>query len=190
MAHAAAPEVRGGIVSRRALVLGAVVGGVSGLQVASAQTAVDAFQPVTGAAKFAFTLPDVAGESVALAGQRGQVVLVHFFATWCEPCRDELAALRALVARAAGRATVVAISVAEVSRRVRGFLEQNPVNYPVLLDEDRAVSKAWGVSVLPTTFVLDAELRPRFVVERDLAWDQINPDHLLAIAKIGLIPGG
>jgi peroxiredoxin len=186
----AAPEARGGIISRRAVVLGAAICGAAGFRKASAQTAADAFLFISGAAKPAFALPDIGGANVALTSQRGRPVLVHFFATWCEPCRDELAALRSLVAHADGHITVVAISVAEVPLRVRRFMEQNPVNYPVLLDEDRAVTKSWDVSVLPTTFVLDAELKPRFVVEHDLAWDQINLDQLLAMAKTGITPGG
>ena len=50
-----------------------------------------------------------------------------------------------------------------------------PINYPVLLDRDRAVTRAWKVGTLPTTFVLDADLRPRLVVEAEFAWDRIDP---------------
>jgi len=45
-----------------------------------------------------------------------------------------------------------------------------PADFAVLLDRDRAVTKAWQVSALPTTFVLDAELAPRLFVEGDLDW--------------------
>jgi peroxiredoxin len=125
-----------------------------------------------------FTLPDTASSDLSLAGARGQVVLVHFFATWCEPCREELPALSRLAARGQGNVKVLAISVAEGDLRVRGFLETMPLDFPVLLDRDRAVAKGWNVSTLPTTFVLDANLRPQFVVEADFAWDGIDPAKL------------
>jgi peroxiredoxin len=127
----------------------------------------------------AFTLPDTAGDNVALEAARGRVVLVHFFATWCEPCREELPALNRLSARADGTVKVLAIAVADADRSVQRFLEHTPVNFPVLLDRDRAVAKAWQVVTLPTSFVLDANLQPRLVVESDYAWDTIDPDKLI-----------
>src|SRR5262245_13920465 len=60
------------------------------------------------AAKPDFSLPDLDGAQSRLSGHAGRVVLVHFFATWCEPCREELASLRALVERVpAERLTVL-----------------------------------------------------------------------------------
>jgi peroxiredoxin len=123
----------------------------------------------------AFTLQDSTGDEIALATHRGRNVLVHFFATWCEPCREELPALKRLVERADSRGlAVLAISVAEVPIRVRRFLGETPVNFPVLLDQDRAVAKSWGVDTLPTTFILDADLKPRLAVEREYDWDKLD----------------
>jgi peroxiredoxin len=128
----------------------------------------------------AFTLRDSQDEFVALASHRGRNVVVHFFATWCEPCRDELPALNRLVARAdAGRLAVLAISVAEVPIRVRRFLGEIPVNFPVLLDQDRAVAKAWGVDSLPATFILDTGLKPRLAVMREYDWDGLDLANVL-----------
>jgi peroxiredoxin len=125
-----------------------------------------------------FSLPNTAGADVALEAARGHVVLVHFFATWCESCREELPALNRLAARASGDVKVLAIAVADADQRVQRFFETTPVDFPVLLDRDRAVAKAWQVTTLPTTFVLDAGLRPRFVVETDYAWDSLDPKEL------------
>jgi thiol-disulfide isomerase/thioredoxin len=126
----------------------------------------------TAGRQLPFTLPSTNGADVALDSVRGQVVLVHFFATWCEPCREELPALNRLAARANGTVKVLAIAVGEVKVSVRRFIETTPVNYSVLLDHERAVASAW---TLPTTFVLDADLRPRLVVETEFAWDSIDP---------------
>jgi peroxiredoxin len=121
-----------------------------------------------------FILPSSGGENIALENARGRAVLVHFFATWCEPCKEELPALDRLAKRATGAATVLAISVAEVDTRVHRFLETMPLTFPVLLDRDRAITRTWNVSILPTTFVLDANLHPRLVVESDFSWDTID----------------
>ncbi len=115
------------------------------------------------------------GRGYRLETARGHVVLVHFFATWCEPCREELPALNRLAARADGSVKVLAIAVADADRSVQRFFETTPVDFPVLLDRDRAVAKAWNVTTLPTTFVLDASLQPKLVVETDYAWDSLDP---------------
>jgi len=129
----------------------------------------------TAGAQPIFSLPNTTGANVALEAARGHVVLVHFFATWCEPCREELPALNRLAARANGSVKVLAVAVADADQRVQRFFETMPVDFPVLLDRDRAVAKAWSVATLPTTFVLDASLQPKFVVETDFAWDTIDP---------------
>jgi thiol-disulfide isomerase/thioredoxin len=138
----------------------------------------------TAGGQSTFSLPTMAGAAAALETERGHVVLVHFFATWCEPCREELPALNRLAARANGDVKVVAIAVADADQRVQRFFETTPVDFPILLDRDRAVAKAWNVATLPTTFVLDAGLRPRFVVETDFAWDTIDPKELTSASAI------
>jgi thiol-disulfide isomerase/thioredoxin len=137
----------------------------------------------SGSAQPTFSLPNSSlsnstGANVALEAARGHVLLVHFFATWCEPCREELPALNRLAARADGNVNVLAIAVADADRSVQRFFATTPVDFPVLLDRDRADAKAWNVTTLPTTFVLDAGLQPRLVVESDFAWDTIDPGKL------------
>jgi peroxiredoxin len=120
-----------------------------------------------------FALESLDGERTDLAQLRSSAGLVHFFATWCEPCRAELTALQQLHARLHdGSVTVVGIDVGEVDGRVRRFFTEQAVSFPILLDRDRAVSKTWRVSVLPTTFLLDRNLVPRFVAEGDVDWSQ------------------
>jgi peroxiredoxin len=175
-----APAGRGLFQNLTALV---ALGFVLCAPVASASGS-DAPQPAltawTGTAKSPFRLNDLANTAVSLADARAEIVVVHFFATWCEPCRDELPALRRLVERSdPAQLRVISISVAEVGARVRSFVEKLPVNFPILLDSDRAVAKSWSVSTLPTTFILDRDLHPRLFVEREYDWDQVDVPQLL-----------
>jgi peroxiredoxin len=127
-----------------------------------------------------FTLDALSGGRVDLADYRGRVVLVHFFATWCEPCREEIAALQRLTDRMAGKpVTVLAVNVAEVDGRVRRFFESERIKFAVVLDRDRAVTRAWQVFALPTTVVLDRELIPRLIAEGDIDWDRPAVDETL-----------
>jgi thiol-disulfide isomerase/thioredoxin len=131
-----------------------------------------------GGPRATFVLPASTGPDVALATERGRIVIVHFFASWCEPCREELPSLNRLAERSNDRVRVLAIAVSEVDLRVQRFLETTPVGFPVLFDRERTVAREWGVSRLPTSFILDADLRPRFVVETDFAWDKIDSSKL------------
>jgi thiol-disulfide isomerase/thioredoxin len=183
-----APEVRGTfrlkIRRLKAVAAFCCAGAVFYLAMLPLRADAAELQRWTAGAQPIFSLPNTAGADVALEAARGHVVLVHFFATWCEPCREELPALNRLAARANGDVKVVAIAVADADQRVQLFFETTAVDFPVLLDRDRTVAKAWNVATLPTTFVLDAALRPRFVVETDYAWDTIDPKELTSASAI------
>jgi peroxiredoxin len=130
--------------------------------------------PAGGPAKPDFSLQDLNGGNVPLKTFKGRMVLVHFFATWCEPCREELPALNRFLERSASNVSVVAISVVEVDPRVKRFFEAMPVTFPVLLDRDRTIAKSWKISTLSTTYVLDANMKPMLIVEADFAWDMVE----------------
>jgi len=118
-----------------------------------------------------FSLPSLDGPPQELARLRGRVVLIHFFATWCEPCREEMASLRELQSRLEARPfTIVPISVAEADGAVRRFFAGESLPFAILLDRDRAVARAWNIHTLPSTVVLDGGLKPRFIAEGDVDW--------------------
>jgi thiol-disulfide isomerase/thioredoxin len=171
-----APEFRGAQFGRTAASLKPVLLAIAllfSLWPCSAARASE-LTPVGGPAKPDFSLQDLNGENVPLKTFKGRTVLVHFFATWCDPCREELPALNRFLKRSASNASVVAISVAEVDPRVKRFFEGAPVDFPVLLDRDRAIAKSWKITALPTTYVLDAGMKPMLVVEADFAWDSVE----------------
>lgn len=131
-----------------------------------------------------FALPATSGGPVSLADRRGRFVVVHFFATWCAPCREELPALQHFAAQAAsGELDVLVISVAEPDGRVRRFTDSLPFALPVLLDRDRAVTRAWGIVALPSSVVLGPDLTPLLGIETDFAWDGTSPRQLIERAR-------
>ena len=108
-------------------------------------------------------LRSLEGKATRLADYRGKVLLVNFWATWCEPCRAEMPSMNRLRAALAGQPfEVLAVNLGEPESRIRRFLEQTPLDFPVLLDADKAVAKAWQARILPASYLVDADGRIRF----------------------------
>jgi len=119
----------------------------------------------------------------ALAALKGRPVVINFWATWCEPCRAEMPALDALRARRPDIA-VLTVAVADSAANVRRFAEDYLLDLEVVLDPDQARSRSWGVRMLPTTVVLDADHRIRYRAAGPLDWHAPRLDTLLT----GLAP--
>lgn len=135
-------------------------------------SAAETLPPWQDVADLGLTLESLSGDAVSLADHGDQVVLVHFFATWCEPCREELSSLDRLARSLEGRPfAVLAVDSGEPEARIRRFFEEFPVSFPILLDPDRAALTAWDVTTLPTSFVLGPDARPQSKAEGDVAWD-------------------
>lgn len=128
-------------------------------------------KPWTGGATPPLVLRDLAGKEHRLDDYKGKVVVLNFWATWCEPCREEMPSLNRLKAQMADAPfAILAVDMGEGEGRVNAFLDKTPVEFPVLLDRDSAVSKAWKVRVLPTTLVIDPDNRIRYMAIGELDW--------------------
>ncbi len=134
--------------------------------------------PWTESATPPLSLNDVAGRRHTLADYRGSVVLVNFWATWCEPCREEMVTMRKLQERLGGRPFVtLLVNYGESRMRVGEFVERESIDFPVLLDPNHDALRAWRVRVLPSSFLLDADGRLRYSVIGEIDWtgaDAVN----------------
>ena len=130
----------------------------------------------TGGRLPAFKLADAEGKEQGTADWRGKTGVVNFWATWCEPCREEMPSLDRLRKRLANKPfEVVAVNVGEAPERVARFTRDVPVSFPILYDSDGSTAKRWKVRGYPTSYVLgpDGRIRYYFVGELDWAHDDI-----------------
>jgi len=104
-----------------------------------------------------FTLTDLQGKSWTLQALRGKVVLVNFWATWCQPCRKEMPDLDTLYKRFKDQGFVIlGVSDEEVAK-VRQLLSERNVSYPILLDPGRKVNEVFRIEGIPKSFVYDRD---------------------------------
>jgi peroxiredoxin len=139
-------------------------------------------KPASGKA-VPFALRDLDGREHRLAQYRGKVVVLNFWATWCEPCREEMPSLDRLAEKLAGRPFVVlGVNYAEGAPRIREFTARLPLRFPLLLDRDGSVTKSWSVRTLPATYVIDPAQRLRHVAVGAIDWDA--PDAIALVEKL------
>jgi peroxiredoxin len=102
-----------------------------------------------------FTLTELNGKTWTLKEQRGKVVLLNFWATWCPPCRKEMPDLEALYQQFKDQGLEILAVSDEDAGKVRPFIAQQKVTYPVLLDPGRKVNELFQIEGIPKTFVYD-----------------------------------
>ena len=107
-----------------------------------------------------FTGRTLEDQTVSLAGLRGKVVLLNFWASWCLECRPEMPALEELHRKYASRGlAVLGVNAREGRDTARRFARELALTFPLVLDHDGAVSTQYGVIGLPTTFLIGRDGR-------------------------------
>jgi len=102
-----------------------------------------------------FTLAELGGKTWTLKEQRGKVVVLNFWATWCPPCRKEMPDLETLYQQFKEQGLVILAISDEDAGKVRPFIAQQKVTYPILLDPGRKVNELFQIEGIPKTFVYD-----------------------------------
>lgn len=129
--------------------------------------------PVAETAKPApeFALPGLNGQTVRLSDYRGKIVLVNFWGTWCEPCKEETPALQVAYQKLRDQGLmIIGVDLRKQERPgpegdadVRAFAERFGVTYPIALDVGGETARAYQVLPLPTSYIVDQSGTIRFV---------------------------
>lgn len=124
-----------------------------------ARAAIAAQQPAPD-----FTLRAMQGPNLRLREQRGQVVMVNFWATWCGPCRIEMPHLEKLHRKYRSTGFVLlGVNVDDDVAKAADVAARLGVSFPVLLDTDKAVSRAYDLATMPSTVLIDRDGKVRYV---------------------------
>lgn len=138
--------------SRRAAWLAMLAAGTAMAAIAPSSTAPD------------FTLHTMNGPNMRLQEQRGKVVMINFWATWCGPCRQEMPHLDRLYDKYKSSGFVLmGINVDDDTRNAAAVAAKLGVRFPVLLDTDKQVSRLYDLSTMPSTVIVDRDGKVRYV---------------------------
>lgn len=114
-------------------------------------------KPTQGAQAPNFKLLGLDGKTYELSDFKGKAVVVNFWGTFCEPCREEMPALQRQHAKWGDKLVVLGLNLDEPKVTVENFISQYKVTFPILMDKNEEIRKRYGVSQYPTTFFVDPD---------------------------------
>ncbi|MES9994321.1 MAG: TlpA disulfide reductase family protein [Candidatus Thiodiazotropha sp.] len=122
-----------------------------------------------------FSLPDAEGEPMIVpSALRGRVVLIHFWADWCPACLKELVASKELIQRYRSEGlAILAVNLKQSPQEVAEWIERITPNYPVLFDHDGRAAAAFGITGLPSSYLIDREGRLQRRLIGEMQTDQL-----------------
>lgn len=119
-----------------------------------------------------FTLVDTTGRTWILSELKGRVVLVNFWASWCQPCLQEMPSMEALNRfLPKDRFIMLSILFNDAPVLAENIAEKLNLTFPILIDPENSAARAYGLTGVPETYIIDREgiLRKRFIGPVD--WD-------------------
>ena len=138
--------------------------------------------PVVGAAAVAFDLKTLDGKAAGLETFRGKPLVLNFFASWCDPCRDEIPLINELATKAGGNYQVLGIAVEDTRAALIEYVKEAKLSFPVALDLNSIVKRGYRIFGPPATFFIDAQ-----GVIRDVVLGPMTPERAKeAMKRIGV----
>ena len=117
-------------------------------------------------------LPGYEGPGFKLSDARGKVVLLNFWASWCEPCRNEMPTLELLATRFEKQGLIVmAVNQRETDAAIKRFMDVLPISLPILRDADGVTSRAFGARAFPTSVLVGRDGRAVCTVIGEMDWN-------------------
>jgi thiol-disulfide isomerase/thioredoxin len=106
-----------------------------------------------------FSIQTIDGKTLSLSDLKGKGVILNFWATWCPPCRAEIPAMIELQKEYEGKFTFIGIALNDQEEKVRAYISEKGMNYPVAMDNGVATLYGkliqGGLQSIPTSFVID-----------------------------------
>jgi peroxiredoxin len=111
-----------------------------------------------------FTLKNLQGQNLNLVEQRGQIILINFWASWCGPCRKEMPVLQKLHDKYQDLGVAVwGVNVEQENQAGRDFLAGLNLSFPIFFDQTNKISETYQVEAMPTTVIVDRDGKVRYV---------------------------
>jgi thiol-disulfide isomerase/thioredoxin len=128
-------------------------------------------------------LKDLDGESWDISKARGRWLFVHFWASWCGPCRKEMPTIQAIYNQFdKSQLEIVIINTAESEDTVFSFLASIQMDINPLLDRDGLVTEQWQPRGLPSTYFVDPAGKLRYLALGGRPWD--SPAYLAFLKQL------
>jgi peroxiredoxin len=118
--------------------------------------------------------PTLEGGTVDLARMRGRPVVINFFASWCAPCKAEGAAFADAASTYRGRVQFVGVAIDDSRSGALSYTHRYGWNWPIVFDPHDHLVQPFGLLGKPTTFVLDANGRVAWKLQRELSRDELS----------------
>ena len=109
-----------------------------------------------------------------LSALRGKPVVINFWASWCPPCTDELPYFARLAQTYGDRVTIVTVDWNEQPGVADAYLREHGITLPVTMDEQSKIYRAYSLSEVPDTIVLDADGNVMYVSVGGLSWRELQ----------------
>ncbi|KAF0145315.1 MAG: thiol-disulfide oxidoreductase ResA [Nitrospirae bacterium] len=126
----------------------------------------------------------VTSRKLSLADLKGKVLFINFWATWCQPCREEMPSIEGLFKRFTDNKDFVMLTILFRDDPQAGinYLKQNRFNFPLMLDKEGQTAKAYGLTGVPETYIIDKKGILREKIIGPYQWD--SPEALELISRL------